>query len=116
MRYATNTEATKPVQRFSTLITANKATSTTDTLTLAAAFGDTVNPYGSKTANTVLAAPNGSNGVPSFRSLVLADLPAISLDNLSDVIITSPATDSLLQYNGTNWIDVQELDCGTYAS
>jgi hypothetical protein len=96
--------------------TANKATTTTDTLTLAAAFGDTVNPYGSKTANTVLAAPNGSNGVPSFRSLVLADLPAISLDNLSDVIITSPATDSLLQYNGTNWIDVQELDCGTYAS
>jgi hypothetical protein len=96
--------------------TANKATSTTDTLTLAAAFGDTVNPYGSKTANTVLAAPNGSNGAPSFRSLVLADLPSISLDNLSDVIITSPATDSLLQYNGTNWIDVQELDCGTYAS
>jgi hypothetical protein len=96
--------------------TANKATSTTDTLTLAAAFGDTVNPYGSKTANTVLAAPNGSNGAPSFRSLVVADLPSISLDNLSDVIITSPATDSLLQYNGTNWIDVQELDCGTYAS
>ena len=33
---------------------------------------------------------------------------------LTDVVITSPATDSLLQYNGTNWIDVQELDCGTY--
>jgi hypothetical protein len=96
--------------------TANKATTTTDTLTLAAAFGDTVNPYGSKTANTVLAAPNGSNGVPSFRTLVLADLPAISLDNLSDVVITTPAADSLLQYNGTNWIDIQELDCGTYAS
>jgi hypothetical protein len=96
--------------------TANKSTTTTDTLTLAAAYGDTVNPYASKTANTVLAAPNGSNGVPSFRALVLADLPAISLDNLSDVVITTPATDSLLQYNGTNWIDVQELDCGTYAS
>jgi len=39
-----------------------------------------------------------------------------SLDDLTDVIITSPVADSLLQYNGTNWIDVQELDCGTYAS
>jgi hypothetical protein len=39
-----------------------------------------------------------------------------SLDDLTDVVITSPVTDSLLQYNGTNWIDVQELDCGTYAS
>lgn len=96
--------------------TANKATGTTDTLTLAAAYGDTINPYGSKTANTVLAAPNGSNGVPSFRALALADLPSISLDNLSDVVITTPAADSLLQYNGTNWIDIQELDCGTYAS
>jgi hypothetical protein len=96
--------------------TANKSSTTTDTLTLAAAFGDTINPYASKTANYVLAAPNGSTGAPTFRALVVADLPAISLDNLSDVIITSPATDSLLQYNGTNWIDVQELDCGTYSS
>jgi hypothetical protein len=37
-----------------------------------------------------------------------------SLNDLTDVVITSPATDSLLQYNGTNWIDIQELDCGTY--
>ena len=96
--------------------TANKATGTTDTLTLAAAYGDTINPYASKTANNVLAAPNGSNGVPTFRALALADLPAIALDDLSDVVITSPATDSLLQYNGTSWIDIQELDCGTYAS
>jgi hypothetical protein len=36
--------------------------------------------------------------------------------SLTDVVITSPATDSLLQYNGTSWIDIQELDCGTYAS
>ena len=39
-----------------------------------------------------------------------------SLDDLTDVTITSPATDSLLQYNGSAWIDIQELDCGTYAS
>lgn len=48
------------------------------TISLATAYGDTVNPYGSKTANTVLAAPNGSAGTPSFRALVAADIPDLS--------------------------------------
>ena len=48
------------------------------TISLADAYGDTKNPYGSKTANTVLAAPNGSNGAPSFRALVAADIPDLS--------------------------------------
>jgi hypothetical protein len=34
--------------------------------------------FGSQAANTVLAAPNGSGGNPSFRSLVAADLPSLS--------------------------------------
>lgn len=51
-------------------------------LGLATAYGDTINPYGSKTANTVLAAPNGSAGVPSFRSLAAADIP--SLGNITN--------------------------------
>ena len=33
----------------------------------------------SRTKNTVLAAPNGSNGVASFRALVAADIPALAL-------------------------------------
>lgn len=32
----------------------------------------------SQTANQVFAAPNGSNGAPTFRSLVAADIPALS--------------------------------------
>jgi hypothetical protein len=32
----------------------------------------------SQTANQVFAAPNGSNGTPTFRSLVAADIPALS--------------------------------------
>ena len=51
------------------------------TISLASAYGDTVNPYGSKTKNYVLASPNGSNGTPSFRALVAADLPANYGDN-----------------------------------
>ncbi len=49
-----------------------------NTLSLATAYGDTVNPYGSKSANQFLAAPNGSAGAPSFRSIVAADIPTLN--------------------------------------
>jgi hypothetical protein len=45
---------------------------------LATAYGDTLNPYASKTANYVLAAPNGSAGVPTFRAIVAADIPTLN--------------------------------------
>jgi hypothetical protein len=48
------------------------------TIALASAYGDTVNPYGSKTANYFLAAPNGSAGTPSFRAIVAADIPTLN--------------------------------------
>ena len=48
------------------------------TISLIDAYGDTKNPYGSKTANYVLASPNGSAGTPSFRALVEADIPTLS--------------------------------------
>jgi hypothetical protein len=46
------------------------------TIELASAYGDTVNPYGAKTANTILAGPaTGSAATPGFRAMVNADLP-----------------------------------------
>ena len=45
---------------------------------MSAGYGDTLNPYASKTANTFLAAPNGSAGVPSFRAVVAADIPTLN--------------------------------------
>ena len=51
---------------------------TTPTISLAASYGDTQNPYASKTANFVLAAPNGSAGVPTFRAIVAADIPTLN--------------------------------------
>jgi hypothetical protein len=50
---------------------------TSGTIALASAYGDTLNPYASKTANFVLASPDGSAGVPSFRALVGSDLPTV---------------------------------------
>jgi len=51
---------------------------TTPTISLAASYGDTQNPYASKTANYVLAAPNGASGVPTFRAIVAADIPTLN--------------------------------------
>jgi hypothetical protein len=50
----------------------------TPAISLAASYGDTQNPYASKTANYVLAAPNGSAGVPTFRAIVAADIPTLN--------------------------------------
>ena len=61
---------------------------TTPAISLAAAYGDTLNPYASKTANYVLAAPNGSAGVPTFRALVAADVPGSALTKTDDTNIT----------------------------
>lgn len=48
------------------------------TISLADNYGDTKNPYASKTKNFVLAAPATANGVPSFRKLLTSDLIASS--------------------------------------
>ena len=50
----------------------------TPAISLAASYGDTQNPYASKTANFVLAAPNGTAGVPTFRAVVAADIPTLN--------------------------------------
>lgn len=51
---------------------------TTPAISLAANYGDTQNPYASKTANYVLAAPNGAAGAPVFRAIVVADIPTLN--------------------------------------
>jgi hypothetical protein len=51
---------------------------TTPAISLDIAYGDTQNPYATKTANYVLAAPNGSNGTPSFRAILAADIPTLN--------------------------------------
>jgi hypothetical protein len=50
----------------------------TPAISLASGYGDTLNPYASKTANNFLAAPNGSAGAPTFRAIVAADIPTLN--------------------------------------
>ena len=55
------------------------------TISLVNGYGDTKNPYGSKTAKYVLAAPSGQDGTPNFRQLVKNDI--------SDFPTSLPASD-----------------------
>jgi len=70
---------------------------TTPAISLAANYGDTQNPYASKTANHVLAAPNGSAGVPTFRAVVAADIPTLNQNTTG----TAASTPKLLTTNFT---------------
>lgn len=65
------------------------------TTALADAYGDTKNPYGTKTANYVLAGPtSGSATKPSFRALVAADIPDLSGTYLTSYTETDPTVPS----------------------
>jgi phage-related tail fiber protein len=49
-------------------------------------------------AGTFFAGPvSGGPAVPTFRT--------VSIDELSDVVITSPTTNQVIAYNGTNWVN-----------
>lgn len=50
----------------------------TPAISLSSGYGDTQNPYASKTANYFLAAPDGSAGAPTFRAVVAADIPTLN--------------------------------------
>jgi hypothetical protein len=61
------------------------------TVALASGYGDTLNPYASKTANYVLAAPNGTAGVPTFRAIVASDIPTLNQNTTgSAATLTTP--------------------------
>ena len=107
------------------------------TWTLASAFGDTTNPYASKTANFVLAAPNGAAGAPTFRAIVAADIPTLnqtttgaagsvtgitlqaglgttSVPTFANVIVTSTA--NCVMFNASGNTQISSLGVGTTAS
>ena len=85
-------QATSPVQSSTS---SAQSTSLNTTISLADAYGDTKNPYGTKTANYVLAGPTtGSAAAPSFRALVAADIPDLSGTYLTSYTETDPTVPS----------------------
>lgn len=94
------------------LDTDNTAITTTGTRTISLAntYGDTKNPYGTKTANYVLAGPSsGSAAAPSFRALVAADIPSITKSKISDF----PTTWALSSVTGADDLKAIEALTGT---
>ena len=81
---------------------------TTPVISLASGYGDTQNPYASKTANYVLAAPNGSVGTPAFRALVSADIPS-----LSGTYIPYTGASSAINLNAQTVVNIDHLGIGT---
>jgi hypothetical protein len=90
----------------------------TPAISLNAAYGDTLNPYASKTANFVLAAPDGTAGVPTFRAIVAADVPTLNQNTSGTAaglsttlavgsggtgVTTTPANGALLIGNGSGY-------------
>ena len=65
---------------------------TTPAISLAANYGDTLNPYAAKTATYVLAGPTtGAAAAPTFRALVATDIPVLPY---GDVVGPASATDN----------------------
>lgn len=50
-------------------------------------------------ANTVFAGPTTGTASPTFRTIRL------STNDVGDVVISSPSTNQVLAYNGTNWVN-----------
>jgi hypothetical protein len=59
-------------------LTLTGTVTTTGNLTLGGTLAVTASNFASQTANTVLIAPNGSAGVPTFRAIVAADIPTLN--------------------------------------
>ena len=59
-------------------LTLTGTVTTSGNLTLGGTLAVTPSNFASQTANTVLAAPNGAAGVPTFRLLVASDIPTLN--------------------------------------
>jgi len=84
----------------------------TPAISLSSGYGDTLNPYASKTANFVLAAPNGSAGVPTFRAVVAADIPTL---NQNTTGTASNVTGTVAVANGGSGQTTAQLAINAFA-
>ena len=94
--YMSGISGTSPV---SVAHTAGEGSSAT--VSLAANYGDTLNPYASKTANYVLAAPTGTAGVPTFRAIVAADIPTLNQNTTGTAATVTGAAQTAITSVGT---------------
>ena len=102
----TSTTIDLDTQTFSILGTASQITSTTSAQTITLSLPATINvdTSGNAATATTLETARTIAGV-SFDGSANIDIP---IDNLSDVVITTPSTGQVLEYNGTNWVNATD--------
>jgi len=83
------------------------------TIALASGYGDTQNPYGSKTANYFLAAPDGSAGSPTFRAIVAADIPTLN-QNTTGTAANITATSNTTLTTLSSLVSIGTITTGTW--
>lgn len=84
------------------------------TIALSAGYGDTQNPYASKTANYFLAAPNGTAGAPTFRAIVAADIPTLNQNTTgSSGSCTGNSATATTATNATNTATTDDVATAT---
>ena len=103
----------------------------TPVISLSSGYGDTLNPYASKTANFVLAAPNGSAGVPTFRAVVAADIPTLNQNTTGsaatlttgrtvaitgDLAYTSPSFDGSTNVTAAGTLAIVNTNVGSFTN
>jgi hypothetical protein len=73
-------------------LTLTGTVTTSGNLTLGGTLAVTASNFSSQTANTFLAAPNGSAGVPTFRAIVAADVPTLNQNTTGNAATATTAT------------------------
>jgi hypothetical protein len=90
-------------------------------ISLSSGYGDTQNPFASKTANYFLAAPNGSAGAPTFRAIVASDIPTLNQNTTGNAGTVTNGVYTSSSYSDPTWITTLAgskitgtIDGGTY--
>jgi hypothetical protein len=90
-------------------------------LTLGGTLSVLPSNFASQTANTVLAAPNGTAGVPTFRVLVAADIPTLNQNTTGSAASLTTARTLTIgstgkTFNGTANVGWTLAEIGAYAA
>jgi hypothetical protein len=108
-------------------LTLSGTVTSTGNLTLGGTLSVAASNFSSQTANTVLIAPNGAAGVPTFRALVAADIPTLNQNttgtasNVTGTVaaanggtgLTSPGTSgNVLTSTGSAWTSSPGMSTG----
>jgi hypothetical protein len=83
-------------------LTLSGTVTSSGSLTLGGTLAVTASNFASQTANTILAAPNGTAGVPTFRAIVAADIPTLN-QNTTGNAATATTLQTARTINGVSF-------------